>query len=247
MTWRETADLSDEFFAKFKAMCSQLGCDPVDMARVLYTESGMRADIQNALGHSFYGLNQLWSKHFPSLGFLGTPEEYMALKPEEQLTYVERYFQPYKGSLGSLAAVYVRNFLPADIRFASDPDFVLVAKDGRRGKFYYPNRGFDLNRDGRIEVRELEAFVRRNAVGPRWNEILYRLTGEVDDRVHGCIGSTEWVQRSGTRLGVDMGPIDGVPGPRTTKGIRELQRKLGVRDDGIAGPQTVAAIKRAVG
>ena len=50
-------------------------------------------------------------------------------------------------------------------------------------------------------------------------------------------------------LGVHHGPVDGIFGPATEKSLRELQRGLGVRPDGICGPGTldaIGALRRAV-
>lgn len=43
-------------------------------------------------------------------------------------------------------------------------------------------------------------------------------------------------------LGVHAGPVDGIFGPATEVALRELQRGLGVRPDGICGPQTLRAV-----
>jgi N-acetylmuramoyl-L-alanine amidase len=51
-------------------------------------------------------------------------------------------------------------------------------------------------------------------------------------------------------LGVHVGPVDGVFGPVTEASLRELQRGLGLRPDGICGPATLhalGALSRSVG
>jgi N-acetylmuramoyl-L-alanine amidase len=51
-------------------------------------------------------------------------------------------------------------------------------------------------------------------------------------------------------LGVHAGPVDGVFGPVTEASLRELQRGLGLRPDGICGPATLhalGALSRSVG
>jgi len=51
-------------------------------------------------------------------------------------------------------------------------------------------------------------------------------------------------------LGVHVGPVDGVFGPVTEASLRELQRGLGLRPDGICGPATLQALdalNRSVG
>lgn len=44
-------------------------------------------------------------------------------------------------------------------------------------------------------------------------------------------------------LGFDPGNIDGDFGPRTTSAVREFQRSVGLDDDGVVGPNTLAALQ----
>jgi N-acetylmuramoyl-L-alanine amidase len=53
------------------------------------------------------------------------------------------------------------------------------------------------------------------------------------------------LQRRLTALGFDPGPIDGKRGPKTTAAIMAFQQKYGLVVDGISGPQTMTALKRA--
>ncbi len=56
---------------------------------------------------------------------------------------------------------------------------------------------------------------------------------------------TRALQRALAAAGFDLGPIDGDIGPRTKDAIRAFQRAHGLVVDGIAGPQTQTALKRA--
>lgn len=49
-------------------------------------------------------------------------------------------------------------------------------------------------------------------------------------------------QRRLRQLGFDPGPIDGIRGPRTIQAIRQFQRSRRLRQDGLVGPRTAAAL-----
>ena len=55
------------------------------------------------------------------------------------------------------------------------------------------------------------------------------------------------IQKGLTELGYYSGPIDGIYGPATTDGVRALQSDLGVTVDGRYGPETHAALVKALG
>ena len=44
--------------------------------------------------------------------------------------------------------------------------------------------------------------------------------------------------------GVYAGPIDGIAGPMTARGVRRFQRRAGLLVDGVAGPRTRAKLGR---
>lgn len=48
-------------------------------------------------------------------------------------------------------------------------------------------------------------------------------------------------------LGYDVGPIDGIIGPKTKEAIKTFQRDHGLKDDGIAGPKTQDTLKQVYG
>ncbi|WP_166346164.1 N-acetylmuramoyl-L-alanine amidase [Phytoactinopolyspora limicola] len=52
------------------------------------------------------------------------------------------------------------------------------------------------------------------------------------------------LQRRLSELGFDVGQVDGVFGPRTGEGVRELQRNVGLSPDGTCGPSTFKALDR---
>lgn len=54
--------------------------------------------------------------------------------------------------------------------------------------------------------------------------------------------SIVWHQRALATLGYDVGPADGVAGPRTLAAVKAFQRDAGLVDDGVVGPKTRAKL-----
>lgn len=54
------------------------------------------------------------------------------------------------------------------------------------------------------------------------------------------------LQEALVELGYDPGQVDGLMGPRTANGLRAFQRQAGVIPDGVFGPITEAALRRAL-
>jgi peptidoglycan hydrolase-like protein with peptidoglycan-binding domain len=58
-------------------------------------------------------------------------------------------------------------------------------------------------------------------------------------------GNVKQLQEILTQIGIDVGKIDGVDGPKTRAGIRQFQKIFGLAVDGIAGPKTWAVLDKA--
>lgn len=54
---------------------------------------------------------------------------------------------------------------------------------------------------------------------------------------------TKWLQRRLTSHGFPPGPVDGLPGPLTTKALQAFQRAAGLPASGMADASTVAALR----
>lgn len=242
-----TKDLDSLFFPRLEEIAASLGAKPRDMLAVMYSESGVRATAKNP-NHDANGLIQFMGPTLKGLGWTNGGEAFRKLSATEQLPFVRRYYARHVGHLGNIAGLYVATFLPALVKHAGTPDYVLVAKGGQLGWAYAPNAGFDRNGDYKITVRELEEAVVRNCRGARWAEIVARLEhGAIDPELveYGFdLRTTAGLQRALDRLGFDLGPIDGLPGPLTRAAVEAFQREDGTLVvDGIYGPKTRAALE----
>ncbi len=179
-----TDDIDDRFFPTLQIVAMELGARAVHMLSVMYSESSCRADAWNDNPKSLpperrynaSGLIQFMPPILVGLGWTAGHAAFRRLTATEQLAWVGRYYRPYRGYLGSVGGLYVATFLPALIKHAGDPAFVLTAKAGVLPWAYAPNAAFDANHDLRITVGELEQAVERNCHGPRWDELVARLT-----------------------------------------------------------------------
>jgi hypothetical protein len=182
---RVTTDIDDDFFPKLRLVAMALGARATDMLRVMYSESACRATAWNDNPKSLppekrWNASGLIQFMPPTLVGLGWTAGHAAFRETQnataQLSWVHRYYMPYRGHLGTVGGLYVATFLPALIKHAGDRDFVLTAKAGVLPWAYGPNAAFDADKDLRITVGELEDAVARNCHGTRWDELLARLT-----------------------------------------------------------------------
>jgi hypothetical protein len=240
----QTSDHTDDFFVGLKDIGAKLSAEPKHLLCVMMSESGARSNAHNPHGGAS-GLIQFMPATLQLLGWGHGAEAFRELSSTEQLPYVEAYFSPHRGHLPSVAAIYTATFLPALVEHAADPDFVLTAENGPLGWAYGPNSVFDVNHDMAITVAELEQAVNRNCRGPRWAELVTRLDG-IDAEVVGepnatfrrDLRTTIGIQVALAQLGMDPGPIDGIPGRRTLLAVMLFQRTHGLKVDGIVGPDT---------
>ena len=242
MTAIYTIDIDDRFFAELRAVARDIGTDPLDLLKVMYAESGVRAEAHNPNGGAS-GIIQFMPATLQNLGW-SDPAAFRRLTATEQLPFVRRYYRPHKGRLASVAQIYVANFLPALLSHADDQDYVLVQRGGQLGWAYTANASLDANGDYAISVRELEIAVIRNTMGVRWDELVERMEGRFRALID--VRTTTGIQRALTALGHGPGPVDGIPGPRTRAAVIAFQKLSGVVADGIVGPKTRAALRAAL-
>ena len=123
------------------------------------TAGTFRANVRNPYSGSV-GLIQF----IPSTAYrLGTtPGKLARMNIVEQLVYVERYYEPYRGRVHDVYDAYIVVFAPA---FLGHPDHqVLYRANGRTAldrRRYRLNRVLDGNRDGLITIRDVKQQISR--------------------------------------------------------------------------------------
>jgi hypothetical protein len=102
------------------------------------------------------GLIQFTATTAASLGT--TTAKLKTMSAVEQLDWVQKYFQRYKGKLSSVEDTYLAVFYPA---LMGKPDTDMLPQ-----AYYAGNKGFDKNNDGNITRGEIAEYVkRRHEVG----------------------------------------------------------------------------------
>lgn len=148
------AKVSPDFRAKVRAISARLGCAPDDLMACMAWESGrsFSPSKKNMAGSGATGLIQFMPDTAAKLGT--STSALAAMTAIQQLDWVERYFQPYKGKLATLADLYMAILWPAGV--GKPMEYVLWDKRTRPTTFRQ-NAGLDINHDGAITKAECAA------------------------------------------------------------------------------------------
>lgn len=256
-----TSDITDQDLLRVEIFSVAVDCNPMDALGCWQSESANMTTAWNHNGGAS-GIFQAMPAILKGLGYRADLEDYddarcAAFRAETYSTQVQwatRYYRPYKGKLKTMASFYVATFLPADLDYAAagDDSTVLVQKDGRRGWAFSANAGFDENHDLKITVGELTDAIKRACVGPRWEELSERMADQLK-QPHVVVNTPSYdlgtiigVQQALNLLGYNVGTPDGIIGPLFRNGIVAFQKTSGLDVDGIYGPNTRAALQKAL-
>ena len=159
---REPAGSS--FEERVTAMAGRLHVRAGDLMAVMRFESGLRPDAVNPTSHAV-GLIQLLPRHAADLlGLPMTPDRetravqaFAAMSADEQLEYVEAYFEQVLGGRGasSLRDAYMAVLYPAAV--GRGDGYVIARADAESSAgraVYRQNAGLDVNGDGVITAGE---------------------------------------------------------------------------------------------
>ncbi|MFL6331766.1 MAG: peptidoglycan-binding protein [Pyrinomonadaceae bacterium] len=138
------ASVTTEFIDAVEQMAERLGTKPEYVLAAMSFETGGRFDpsIQNGIGAT--GLIQFLKSTALNLGT--TTDKLARMSAVAQLAFVEKYFEPFKGRLGTLEAVYTSILSGSPKK----PDAILF----KAGTAAYKLNPLDWNDDGIITARE---------------------------------------------------------------------------------------------
>lgn len=154
------ANLGPNFPSVLSDLSASLGTDPLDVLKLLLSESSLTPSAKNArgfpAGQYAVGINQFAPVNWHFFAPL-TAVEYAALTAEEQLPYVFAYFSALARAHGqsdiSGRDLYWLNFLPATyVPDAPDSHVIVTSISG----YYGPNSGLDHGKKGYISAGDLQ-------------------------------------------------------------------------------------------
>ena len=249
-----TDDLSDRFFSGILDVAGRLQLDALDLLGVMMAESNVKASAHNANSDAS-GLIQFLPSTLRKLGWTGSMQQFRRLTAEDQLPYVERYFQPFAHlNLNTAARVYQVVFLPSSLSLGSSMDTVIVQQGGVNSGAYAGNKGLDTDQDGAITVGELQQAIERHQTSARWREIADRLNAAGSGGGGGDIGGGGSGGDGGSiDLGTQSGIFDALEALgfdrqsfTFTAAVKAFQQQNGLDPDGAVGPHTRSALEAAL-
>lgn len=122
------------------------GCDKLMTCMAWESGRSFRPDVKNLAGSGATGLIQFMPATAKGMGT--TVEKMAALSAEDQLRWVYRYFEPFKGRLRTLADLYMAILWPKGV---GKPDEYPLFTGGVA---YRQNAGLDVNKDGIVTKAE---------------------------------------------------------------------------------------------
>lgn len=207
---KNNPNVTAEFKREVVAMARRLGTRPEYLMSVMSFESGLNPKTVNGTSGAT-GLIQFLPGTARGLGT--TTDALRGMSSVEQLKYVEKYFQSYKGKLGTLEGVYT-SVLSGTAH--PNPKDVLF----RRGtSAYSQNSALDFNKNGEITSGEA--------------------TSAVASRMFGGVRA---VQQRLKDLGFDPHGVDGQFGANTSRAIADFQRSRRLPATGLLDEATGKAL-----
>ena len=146
------ASIRTPFVEKVKEIAPRIGVDPNWLMAIMYFESAgtFNPSITNSLG--YVGLIQFGASARKTLGV--SKAKLQSMSAVEQLDYVEKYFNLYKGKYKTYIDTYFAVFFPLAI---GKPDDWIIQGGGLTAKqIYDANPAFRNVKDGKLRVWEVK-------------------------------------------------------------------------------------------
>lgn len=148
------------FVARVRVICKALGINPNWLMAIMYWESGrsFSASVTNSLGYT--GLIQFGAAAAADLGT--TTAKLRAMTAVEQLDYVYAYYKLWFTRLkiaktDSYISTYLITLFPAMV---NKPLSTIIQKGSITAeRFANNNPAFDLNKDRKVTIAEVEAVM----------------------------------------------------------------------------------------
>lgn len=198
---RNNPNVTSAFLSEVEAMATRLGARPEHILAAMSFETGgtFSPSIRNSIGAT--GLIQFIPSTARGLGT--TTDALRQMSSVEQLQYVEKYFEPFKGNLDTLEKVYTAILSGSP---KANPNDVLF----RQGTRAYEQNPLDWNKDGLITAQEA--------------------TTPVTARMFGGITAVQQRLLDGNyvRINDRAGFADGSWGSKTANAVRNFQEANGL-------------------
>lgn len=151
------ARVSAPFKTKVLALAGHLGCDPSNLMACMAFETGETFSpcVTNPMSGAI-GLIQFMPK--TTAPALGTSAESLGhMSDVDQLDYVAKYLEHYRGHIHTLSDLYMTILWPAAV--GKPESFVLFAAADQHNRAYLQNKGLDINHDGAVTKAEAASKV----------------------------------------------------------------------------------------
>jgi peptidoglycan hydrolase-like protein with peptidoglycan-binding domain len=208
------ANVTPEFIDAVEQLAERLGTKPEYLLAAMSFETGGRFDpsVQNGIGAT--GLIQFLRSTAQGLGT--TTEKLAKMSAVAQLAFVEKYFEPFKGKLDTLEAVYTSILSGSPKK----PEAVLF----KAGTPAYRLNPLDWNDDGIITAREA--------------------TTPVAARMFGGVKAVQQrlLEVGVVPAAAKAGFADGRWGGNTTKAVAAFQKKNKLEETGLMDEATGLAL-----
>lgn len=215
---RGNPNVTPEFIKRVREMAVRLDTKPEYLMAVMSFETGgtFSPSQPNMDGGSARGLIQFMPDTAAGLGT--SSDKLVRMSATEQLKYVEKYFQGFKGKFGTLEGTYTAVLRG---RAYQDPKAVLFTQPSAA---YRENSGLDFDHNGKITAAEATSAVACHLFGG---------VSRVETRLK--------------ELGFNPGKVDNKFTADTSRAIGEFQKAKGLSVSGLLDERTGRALGLAPG